>query len=237
MSRLTATDALFAYADTPTTPMNMGSVQYLCLPEGGVDEYFERLKAFLIERCELVPKLRQRLEMNTVGLPVWETVDSVDYDYHIRRTRVRSGTDLEVGSKIGRLQHQPFDMSRPLFMFYLIEGLGEGRAILLQKFHHAMADGKTAMRLMDIFSDEGNIEAGEEPVDYHTSGWLSRSVGGAVEDTKRFWQSLGGLAGTGKALLGSESREMLNKLSKRPVTPLNRQLSDKRLFAARVMPL
>ncbi|WP_116365148.1 wax ester/triacylglycerol synthase domain-containing protein [Parahaliea mediterranea] len=155
MSRLSATDAMFAYAESAVTPMNMGSVQFLRLPDSDIDAYFRRLRDFLIERVSQVPSLSQRLIMDPLGLPSWAPVEDIDFDYHIRRTRVPAGSERELAFKLGRLQHLPFDFDRPLFMFYLIEGLEDGRLVLLQKFHHALVDGKTALRLVDLFSDEG----------------------------------------------------------------------------------
>ena len=123
MDRLTATDAMFAYAETSDTPMNMGTVQILQPPSGSVDDYFETLKAFLAQRLDYLPKLKKKLVVDRMGLPCWEEVAEIDLDYHIHRTRLRSGDEHELARKLGRLQHIPFDFEKPLFMFYLIEGL------------------------------------------------------------------------------------------------------------------
>ncbi|TXS95523.1 DUF1298 domain-containing protein [Parahaliea maris] len=237
MSRLTATDAMFAYADSPTTPMNMGSVQFLRLPTEDVDAWFETLRSFLVERVSQVPRLSQRLVVDALGLPSWAPVDDIDFDYHIRRTRVRGGSERELARKLGRLQHIPFDFERPLFMFYLIEGLEDGRVVLLHKYHHALADGKTAVRLVDLFSDEGAPWPTGEEEPFDPPGWLRRNVGGVVEDGKRLLQTAGALAGASRALVKTDSRDMLLKLARRPVTHLNGPLSEERQFVSRCWPV
>lgn len=237
MGRLTATDAMFAYADSPTTPMNMGSVQYLRLPTTDVDAWFAQLRDFLVERVSQVPRLSQRLVVDALGLPSWAPVDDIDFDYHIRRTRVRDGSEREIARKLGRLQHLPFDFDRPLFMFYLIEGLDDGRVVLLHKYHHTLADGKTAVRLVDLFSDEGAPWPAEEEAPSEPPGWLRRQVGGVMEDGRRLLHTAGALAGASRALVKAENREMLLNLSRRPVTHLNGPLSGERQFVTRCWPV
>jgi diacylglycerol O-acyltransferase len=235
VARLTATDALFAYAHTPEVPMNMGSVQILSLPSGYKGDYFADFKAFLAERLDYLPKLKKRLLIDTLGLPSWVDVEEIDLDYHVRRTRVRSEDERDLARKLGRLQHLPFDFDKPLFMFYVIEGLAGGRIALMQKFHHAFADGKTAVRMMDLFSDEGlefvpRLEDIEEHI-ADNSNVVSRTLGGCVEDVRRTWNSLAGLAGAGRKMLNSDGKAMLDRIRSRPVTVFNQPLSEKRLFA------
>jgi WS/DGAT/MGAT family acyltransferase len=217
--------------------MNMGSVQILSLPAGYKGDYFADFKAFLAERLDYLPKLKKRLVIDRLGLPSWVDAEDFDLDFHIRRTRVRSEDERDLAHKLGRLQHLPFDFDRPLFMFYVIEGLADGKLAVMQKFHHAFADGKTAVRMMDLFSDEGlerasrveDLEDGNEA----DSGVVARTVAGCVEDVRRTWSSLAGLAGAGRKMLNSDGKAMLDRVRSRPVTVFNQRLSEKRLFALR----
>jgi WS/DGAT/MGAT family acyltransferase len=241
VARLTATDALFAYAHTPEVPMNMGSVQVLTLPPGYKGDYFADFKAFIAERLDYLPKIKKRLVIDTLGLPSWVDVEDFDLDYHIRRTRVRSTSERDLAHKLGRLQHLPFDFDKPLFMFYVIEGLADGKVAIMQKFHHAFADGKTAVRMMDLFSDEGlesvpRLEDIEDHLD-DEGGVVTRTLAGCVEDVRRTWNSLSGLAGGGRKMLNKDGRAMLDRIRSRPVTVFNQPLSEKRLFATRVWSL
>jgi diacylglycerol O-acyltransferase len=48
------------------------------------------------------------------------------------------------------LHMSPFDTARPLWQAVLVEGLPDGKAAYLLKFHHAMADGQGAVQLFDL---------------------------------------------------------------------------------------
>lgn len=240
MGRLSATDAFFAYADTPAAPMNMGSVQILKLPNGYRGNFFDDYKRFVGRRIEYLPKLKKRLVDDHVGLPYW--VDDPDFklDDHVRHTSVRTEDDERALSrKLGRLQLTPFEPAKPPFMFYVIDGLKDGRVALLQKYHHAIADGKTAVRMMDLFSDEG-LERARRDEDMEveqTPGPIQRLLSGAVEDARRTFISLPGLVGAARKMSGEGGREMLDRMQSRPITRFNQPLSKNRLFACRNWPL
>ena len=100
MTRLTATDALFVYADTPKAPMNMGSVQILKLPYRYKGDFYTNFKRFVTERIDYLPKLKMRLETDRVGLPHWVECEDFDIDEHIHHTRVRSDDPAELESHL-----------------------------------------------------------------------------------------------------------------------------------------
>ena len=47
----------------------------------------------------------------------------------------------------------PFDRTRPLWEFLVIEGLEDGGAAMIQKLHHAIADGEGSIRMSEQFID------------------------------------------------------------------------------------
>lgn len=239
MARLSATDALFHYADSQLAPMNMGSVQILRLPAGYKGDFFESYKRFVAKRLDRIPKLRMKLASNVVGLPQWVPCDDFDLAYHVRRTRVRSEDEAELYRKLGRLQQRLFDKNRPLCMFYVIEGLKDGRIAIMQKFHHALADGRTAVKIMQLFTDKG-LERFGEPVPEDAPdapGTLTGLLSGGLEDIRRTAASLTGVAAVAGRLLRKDGRRMLSRVVTRPVTIFNRPLSNRRLFAFRHWPL
>lgn len=238
MTRLTATDALFVYADSPKAPMNMGSVQILKLPEGYKGDFFENFKRFAEERINYLPKLKMRLVTDSLGLPQWVEYKNFNMDDHVRRTRVRSEDPAELHRKLGRLQHMPLDKDKPLFMFYVIEGLKEGRIAYMQKFHHAFADAKTAIEVADLFTDGGVGDASFDDLETPVSPWLlKRWLTGSVADLSRTVKSLPAAFGAAKKMVGDGSKEMLDRMQARPRTIFNEPLSEERLFAIRRWPM
>jgi diacylglycerol O-acyltransferase len=108
----------------------------------------------------LVPRLRQRVHETPGGLsaPVW--VDDPDFrlDDHVRRIALpKPGTMRQLADLAALIVADPFDRSRPLWQFWLVEGLKGGRSALIQKLHHAVADGEgsiaVAMAYLDLDRD------------------------------------------------------------------------------------
>lgn len=240
MAMLTATDAYFAYADSKQAPMNIGSVQILKIPRAYRGNFFEEYKKFVETRLEYLPKLKMRLANDGMGLPHWVDYEDFNLDDHVRLTHLKaSNGDSELSEKIGRLQLAPFEAGKPPFMFYVIEGLDKGRIAIVLKFHHAIADGKTAVRMMDLLSDEGleRAQRAEDREESYAPGYLKRTLSGALEDIRRTAVSVPGVLGLARTLMGEQAKDVLGRQSKHPKTIFNQPLSDKRLFVCRDWPL
>jgi len=150
MARLRGLDATFLYMETPETPMHVAGLILLDLPESYGGRLFETYRDFLIGRMSLVPILRQKLQLAPLQLdhPSWVPDESIDFDYHIRRLVLPPpGSDAQLHETVARLHSILLDRSRPLWQFYVIEGLSGRRAALYTKLHHAMLDGNAAMLL------------------------------------------------------------------------------------------
>ena len=103
-----------------------------------------------------IPRLRQRVVVPTVavGAPHWEDDPGFDLDFHVRRVALTPPGDERGLLDLAALAHQdPFDRSRPLWQFTVVEGLEGGRAALLVKMHHTITDGVGVLRLSTSFVD------------------------------------------------------------------------------------
>jgi WS/DGAT/MGAT family acyltransferase len=79
---------------------------------------------------------------------------SFDLHHHVRRVTLPSpGTRRELEDLAVLVMADPFDRSRPLWEFVVAEGLGKGRAAIIQKVHHTITDGEGGMRLSLEFLD------------------------------------------------------------------------------------
>jgi diacylglycerol O-acyltransferase / wax synthase len=119
------------------------------------DEVRERLD--LISRK--LPMFRQRVVASQPPAPPrWEYDADFDLDYHIRRAAAPGAGTLDDVLEMARLaEMQDFDRARPLWETTLIDGLDNGGAGMVCKFHHALTDGiggvQIAMHLFNV-SDE-----------------------------------------------------------------------------------
>ncbi len=149
MDRLSGVDYLMLAIEdsSPGVYMHMAGLTTLD-PTGAPEFGFERFRAFVHERMPLVPRLRRRLQMVPFGIdfPIWVDDPAFDPDNHIHRVAVPApGGDRELSELVCSLQPHKLDRRRPLWEFWFIEGLAQGRVGLYSKIHHAMFDGIAMM--------------------------------------------------------------------------------------------
>ena len=118
---------------------------------GGVD--IERIRAYVESRLHLIPRYRQRLAYVPLGrLPVWVDDEHFNIAYHVRHTSLpRPGTIEQLKLLAGRIQSQRIDRAKPLWEFWVVEGLEDGRRFaVIQKTHHCMIDGVSGADLLAV---------------------------------------------------------------------------------------
>jgi len=117
---------------------------------------WQRLRGRLDRASMLIPRLRQRV-VTTPGdvvPPRWAPDPAFDLDHHVRRTRLRGRRSRRATLDLAmELFSEPFDRTRPLWDFVVIEGLADGRAAMLQRLHHALTDGIGGLRISEQFID------------------------------------------------------------------------------------
>ena len=156
MDHLTSMDASFLHFETPETPMHVGSLMLLDLPEGYKGDYYEDFKAMIGKRLHLASVMTRKLAPMPFELaePVWIDDDDLDLDYHVRSlTLRRPGTLEQLHALIARLHSTLLDRSRPLWEMYIIEGLQDGRVALYTKMHHSGIDGKAGTEVTKVLYD------------------------------------------------------------------------------------
>ena len=151
MNRLSALDASFIYRETPETPMNVG-ILAIFAPPANPDDVFAHFRDHTVARLDLLPLYRRRLEMTPLDLdhPAWADDDDLDLDYHIHRAALpKPGTMKQLRALVARLHAIPLDHTRPLWQYYLIEGLEDGGFAVYFKFHHCDMDGVALMAILE----------------------------------------------------------------------------------------
>lgn len=115
-----------------------------------------RLRATL-ERATLVfPRLRQRVApvFGRLAPPRWEIDPNFDIDHHLKHVSLGGGgTRAELYRLVTSLFMDPFDRTRPLWEFVVVDGLRGGKSAMLQRLHHTITDGEGGLRLSLQFID------------------------------------------------------------------------------------
>ncbi|MGO9382167.1 MAG: wax ester/triacylglycerol synthase domain-containing protein [Mycobacterium sp.] len=111
------------------------------------------------ERFDLIsrklPMFRQRVVSSPPPAPPrWEYDPDFDLDYHIRRVVAPGPGTLDDVLEMARLaEMQDFDRARALWETTLIDGLENGGAAMICKFHHALTDGIGGIQIaMNLFN-------------------------------------------------------------------------------------
>ena len=158
--RLSAMDAAFLYLERPVQRLHVGSVSLLDgpVPYGAFVE-------LTVQRLARLPRYAQRPVRPALdwALPSWQDVPRFDPRHHIRHVGVPPpGGDAELHTLIDELMAAPLDPDSPLWETYLIDGLADGRAAILNKVHHCMIDGVSGAQLLEVLSDPAS-ELATEP--------------------------------------------------------------------------
>jgi len=155
MNRLSWLDASFIYMETPETPMHVGSLTIFA-PPANPGDLFARFRDRTAARLDLLPSYRRRLKMTPLAIdhPVWVDDDDLDLDYHIQHAALpKPGTLEQLRTLVARLHAIALDPARPLWQYYLIEGLEDGGFAVYIKLRHAGMDGVAGMATLDVLFD------------------------------------------------------------------------------------
>ncbi len=157
MQRLSGMDTAFLYLETPTVHMHVQAVMLLdpSTVPGGYS--FEKIRTHLGARLPSLAEFRRRLGKVPFDLhrPVWFDDPDFDLDYHLHHIAVPApGTPEQFADIVGDIAGRPLDRNRPLWDFWVIEGVEPGGAIAcVARMHHATIDGVSGSSLVTSILD------------------------------------------------------------------------------------
>jgi diacylglycerol O-acyltransferase / wax synthase len=245
--RLSPLDRYFLIYERPSVPMHVGGAQIfeagpLRRPDGGLD--IARIRAFIESRLPRIPRYRQVVARTPFGTPIWLDDPHFNLEYHVRHTSLpRPGDDAQLKALCGRIFSQALDRQKPLWEVWIVEG-GEGdQFAFVSKIHHAMADGISAVDLLEALLTHEPTRRFEParrwvPRPRPSRALLARkdveAVGGAAVQLARRVSDLA----TGAFQANSEARaavrglfDLTLKTLRRPSeTPLNKRIGPHRRF-------
>jgi WS/DGAT/MGAT family acyltransferase len=170
--RLSALDAVFLDLENETAPMHVGAAllfdaKPLTLEHGGLD--IERITRYTLAALETMPRYRQRLAwVPGLGHPVWIDDDRFNINFHLRHTRLPLPGDERILKRlIGRLFSQRLDQSRPMWEFWIVEGIESDQFALVAKAHHCMIDGVAGVGLLEALLQMAPAATEKEPKEWH----------------------------------------------------------------------
>ena len=102
-------------------------------------------------RLPAAPRLRQRIVPTPLRLapPAWVDDPAFDLERHVRAADPPARTEAELRVLLTRLVERRLDLMHPPWTLDVTGPLDGGVTALVFRFHHAMADGTAAMRLLE----------------------------------------------------------------------------------------
>jgi len=178
VEQLTGVDASFVYTETSRTPMHIGS---LCIydpssaPGGKVR--FKDILSHVGSRLHLSRSFRQKLQKMPLNVdhPYWIDDPEFDIEFHIRHIALpQPGDWRQLCIQTARLHSRPIDLSKPLWEFWVIEGLDnipnipKGSYAIVSKIHHSAIDGVSGVEIAQaVHTLTPEIVEPEQPPERH----------------------------------------------------------------------
>jgi WS/DGAT/MGAT family acyltransferase len=156
MRELSGLDAALLAAESWRTPLHMAAVTVFdpASVEGGYS--IARVKERLDAHLHRLPSLRWRLVEPPLGLgpAYWIEDPEFDLEYHVRRVGVPApGGRHELGEIAAEIQRRRLDRRRPLWEWWVVEGLAGGLAAHVWKIHQACLDANSGAALQEVMFD------------------------------------------------------------------------------------
>lgn len=150
-------DATFLYTETPTSPMNIGSVLVI---EGSLK--FETFRDIFHSRIHQFPKMRQRLVYVPLSIdyPYWVDDPNFDINLHLNHIALpKPGGWKQLRQVASQFFSEPLNQNRPMWSILFVEGLDSipqvpaGSVAIISKIHHVAIDGVGGAGLLSLFLD------------------------------------------------------------------------------------
>jgi WS/DGAT/MGAT family acyltransferase len=208
---LSAADAAFLYLERKEIPLAIACVTIF---DGPIP--FDGFVAKVASKLAQVPRYLQVVVMPSLnmGPPTWEDDRHFDIQRHVFRVVLDPpGGEAQLEALAGRIFSQILDRHKPLWEIYVVDGLKDKRSAVIWRLHHALADGISANRLLELFLDttpEGSPAPSTPHLRRHVAsgsiptGGLAGVVHTALDDLIATEK---GLLGFAQALLGGPKQD------------------------------
>lgn len=160
LEKLRPDDHFLVLLETDETPMHIGSLLVLDVPDGRRAGAVERLREQIIGHLARTPLLRT-LHPAPLGLDsdVWVRADDIDLDRHIVVEHTPAPMDdRALHAFVEAHVMTRLDLSRPPFLVQILDHVADGehggRIAMYIRVHHALTDGVGFQHLLGLLSDD-----------------------------------------------------------------------------------
>ena len=263
MKHLSVVDGAFLHLESAEMPMHVGSLHLFEPPANYRGNWYESVKDHIAKRMHLAPVFTRKLALMPFDLanPVWIHDDDIDIDYHIRYLVLpKPGSFAQLEALAARLHSSLLDRSRPLWEFYVIEGLADGRIGFYAKVHHAAVDGQAGVAMgrsiYDLTAEPRPVKPSRQSQSHRYQLGVAELLGAALQnqiqqvvETAKLLPSIATtLWGAAKDALETRRTEGTDAKAARkaaggsgfklaPPTPFNTSITNQRAFAGVSLPL
>ncbi len=163
-TRFSSADAAWLHMDRPT---NLRVINCVLLFDEPVD--WERVREVTQRRMvDRYPRFRQRAIESRLPIrpPKWEDDPDFALEHHMHHRALPAlGDRAALQELVSDLMMMPLDRNRPLWHMYIVDGFGEGAAMIV-RMHHCIADGILLGRVLLSLTDS-EPDAGIGPLEVH----------------------------------------------------------------------
>lgn len=255
ITQLSGQDTTFLYMDTDRASTG-GTMIYIydqsTVPEGKLR--FKRILKYIEDNLDISPFFRRKLKQVPLALdyPYWVTDEDFRIENHVTHVALpKPGDWRQFCILASRLTRPHYDMSRPLWEMYVVEGLDnidwlpKGSFAILTRVHHASVDGTACAELTwnlhqaaDGESRARQLDTGIER-DPSALEMASRAIYNNVTSPLRLARPLANvLPAVGEKLLEVANNRMRQPLDEPadtlavPKTRFNQKVSPQRVYTS-----
>ena len=172
---LSAPDAFFALAATPTVAQQLGAILLLdsdliagsaggdliagsagggqC-PARSPEQLASDLAGRITDRVPALPMLCRQLDLRPGRRPRWLPVDDIDPGAHLRARTVGAAHGVPASAALREFFGAPVPLDRPPWQLEVVQDADTGRTMVLAKMHHSLGDGlAVTATLLGLLSD------------------------------------------------------------------------------------
>lgn len=172
--RLSALDSMFLQIEDANVHMHVAAVALfetgpLANPDGTLA--IERIRGMIESALEVSPRFKQKLDYVPVtGDPVWIDDARFNLAYHVRHTSLPKPGSMRMLKRLaGRILSQKLDRSKPLWEFWVVEGVEDDKFAIIGKAHHCMVDGISGFDILG-----GMLRLDPDPTVTQPEKWYPR---------------------------------------------------------------